>query len=213
MRSMGLLRILSIIPFCWVLSPASFSAEQAAPQLAAPAPDKRPTRCSLPQPPLPAECKKERVEASGKIGWFHPQQFGKTAWAAQAKSKFGEPFAGIGKAACLREECVHAGKVGVGMKCTYSAFPCSPKVTPEQLAALDRSLTDPLSEAETKEFTALLAKAIAQKIVKDLGCKNCNADQRREKALKAWRKQQNLPEDGNPNIADLDTLRRKLGTS
>jgi hypothetical protein len=213
MRSMGLLRILSVIPFCWMLSSASFSADQAAPPQAAPASDKPLTRCSLPQPPLPAECKKERVEASGKIGWFHPQQFGKTAWSAQAITKFGEPFADINKAACLREECVHAGKIGVGMKCTYSAFPCSPKVTPEQLAALDRSLTDPLSETEMKELTALLTKAIAQRVVKDPSCKNCSADQRREKALKAWRKQQNLPEDGNATIADLDTLRRKLGAS
>src|SRR5271166_3519927 len=204
MSSTGRLKVLSAIAFCWMLPSPSFSAEQGPAQQ--PAPGTRGlTRCNLPEPPLPAECKKERVEASGKVGWFHPQKFGKAAWSDLAKSKFGEPFADINKAACLHEECVHAGKVGVGEKCTYSAFPCSPKVTPEQLSALDRSLSDPLNEAEMKELSALLTKAIAQKIFKDLSCKNCNAEQRREKALKAWRKQQNLTEDGGATIADLDT--------
>ncbi len=206
-------RLLGIILICWPLSAPVHSAEQAAPQQAGPLPARRETRCDIPEPPLPAACKKERIQASGKIGWFRPQQFGKRAWEAQAKTRFGERFADFQKAACGHEECVHAGEIGVGLRCTYTAYPCSPDVTPVQLAALNRSLADLLNDAEQKELSTLLNQAIAQKIVKDLDCKKCNADQRREKALRAWRKQQGLPDDGGPTVADLDTLRHRLGTS
>jgi hypothetical protein len=177
------------------------------------APGKPPTRCSLPEPPLPVECKKERIQASGKVGWFRAKQFGKAAWEAQVKARFGERFASLKKAACELEECPPVGEGSLGKRCTFSAFPCSWDVTPEQLAALDRSLIDPLSETEMKEFTALLAKAVARNIIAN--CNRCNPvkwpDKWRDNALKAWRKQQNLREDGNATIADLDTLRRKLG--
>lgn len=171
------------------------------------------TRCSLPEPPLPAGCKRERIQAAGKIAWFRPHQIGKAAWEAQAKTRFGERFADFKQAACVREECVKAGEVGVGTRCTYSAFPCSPEVTQAQLKALDRDVGNSLDEAETKELSELLNKAVAKKLLKDFACKNCQPEQRRDKALKAWRKLQNLPDEDKPVISDLDTLRRRLGTS
>ena len=170
------------------------------------------TRCSLPEPPLPAGCQRERIQASGKIAWFRPHQIGKAAWEAQAKTRFGERFADFKQAACVHEECVKAGEVGVGTRCTYSAFPCSPDVTPAQLNALNKDVNAPLDDSEMKELADLLNKAAAQKLLKDVACKNCSAEQRRDKVLKAWRRLHNLPDDGKAaGIADLDMLRRRLG--
>ncbi len=87
---------------------------------------------------LPETCKRERVQASGRVSFNiinSAEKIANEAWRREAVTKFGERFSEVQYMACRRVLCVR-GSISGTHRCTISGFPCAADMNDQDKALI-----------------------------------------------------------------------------
>jgi len=175
---------------------------------------------------LPPVCKRERVQASGRVSFNiinSAEKIANEAWRREAVTKFGERFAEVQYMACRRVLCVR-GSISGTHRCTISGFPCAADMTEQDKAQIRQ--VDMSQGPAPYESNAVGAEDVRSAYGHHRGAERTDLDEndirrlqellgvavdgepgpQTTQALREFRRSAGLRVDGPPSREDLDRL-------
>jgi hypothetical protein len=179
------------------------------------------------QQALPPSCKRERVQASGRVSFNiinSAEKIANEAWRREAVTKFGERFADTKYMACRRVLCVR-GSIAGTKRCTISGFPCAADMNDQDKATIKQvelsQGVSPYGGGEGSQDVAsgwgyhpgAMESGLDEEQIKHLqqllGVEpDGDFGYQSNRALRDFRRGVGLPLEGPPTMADLEKAQR-----